>query len=417
MYYDVRQSLIMTKLYIIANMPVNKFETRYKYIRNLKNFELEKYVQDFKVLPISLVYFFDDPSDQLDTLNKLILNAINEHAPLTKTKFTRPPTPWMKDFEINKLQRERDHWRYEAHSKQTPQSWEKFRAIRNKIKKVINKKKTNFYKKVFQSKNKNDIWKVIHRILSPNPKTLKVDPEKLNEFFNKTAERLVGKRKTDDATLRSYISSLKDKSNSFKLRLVTPTEVSKCIKTLRNDCSTGYDNIPVSFIKPVAEYLESPLTFIINNFIVTSTFPGIWKIARISPIPKILNPSQLKDYRPISILPILSKIYEKLVLQQMTEFIEKQLIYHKHQSGYRKNHSTTTLLMKLYDDIKTSMNKSEITIAIFADYSKAFDTIDFYTLIQKMHTFNFSKNFLYWTMNYLTFRQHLYKLTHIFLLF
>ena len=158
---------------------------------------------------------------------------------------------------------------------------------------------------------------------------------------------------------------------------------------MRNDCSTGYDKIPVPFIKPVAEYLEPPLKFIINNFIVTSTFPGIWKIARISPIPKIVNPSQLKDYRPISILPILSKIYEKLVLQQMTKFIEKQLIYYKHQSGYRKNHSKATLLMKLYDDIKTSMNKSEITIAIFADYSKAFDTIDFYTLIQKMQRFIF----------------------------
>ena len=157
-----------------------------------------------------MVYSFDDPNDQLNTLNKLILNAINEHAPLTKThapltktKFTRRPAPWLKDFEINKLQRERDHWRHEAHSKQTPQSWEKFRAIRNKIKKVINEKKTSSYKKVFQSKNKHDTWKVIHRILSPNAKTLKVDTEKLNEFFNKTAERLVGKRKTDDATLRS----------------------------------------------------------------------------------------------------------------------------------------------------------------------------------------------------------------------
>ena len=90
----------------------------------------------------------------------------------------------------------------------------------------------------------------------------------------------------------------------------------------------------------------------------------------------------------------------------MTEFIEKQLIYHKHQSGYRKNHSTTTLLMKLYDDIKTSMNKGEITIVIFADYSKVFDTIDFYTMIQKMNTFNFSKDFLYCTMSYLTFRHH-----------
>ena len=138
-------------------MPVKKFETRYKYIRNLKNFKLEKYAQDFKALPVSLVYYFDDPNDQLDTLNKLILNVINENAPLMKTKFTRPPTPWMKDFEINKLQRKRDQWRHETYSQQTPQSSEKIRTIRNMIKKVINEKKTSFYKKVFQSKNKNDI--------------------------------------------------------------------------------------------------------------------------------------------------------------------------------------------------------------------------------------------------------------------
>ena len=74
-----------------------------------------------------------------------------------KTKFTRRPAPWMRDFEINKLQEDRDHWRREAHSKQTLQSWEKFRAVRIKIKKVINEKKTSLYKKVFQSKNKNDI--------------------------------------------------------------------------------------------------------------------------------------------------------------------------------------------------------------------------------------------------------------------
>ena len=116
----------------------------------------------------------------------------------------RLPAPWMKYFEINKLQTKRDHWRLEAQSKQTPQLWGKSRAIRNKIKSFINEKKTSFYEKVFQSKNKNDKWKTL----------------KVNECFNKTAEQLVGKRKTDNANLQSCISSLKDKSNSFKLRLV-----------------------------------------------------------------------------------------------------------------------------------------------------------------------------------------------------
>ena len=82
--------------------------------------------------------------------------------------------------------------------------------LRTKSKRLSKRKRQVCTKKCFNQKNKNDIWNVIYRILCPNTKTLKVDPEKLNEFFNKTAERLVGKKKTDNATIRSYISSLKD---------------------------------------------------------------------------------------------------------------------------------------------------------------------------------------------------------------
>ena len=116
---------------------------------------------------------------------------------------------------------------------------------------------------------------------------------------------------------------------------------------------------------------------------------------------------ELKDYRPVSILLILSKIYESVVLDQITRFIEKKLIiYHYYQSGYCKNHSTAKLLAKLRDDIKEAMKASEIALAVFTDYSKAFDTIDFSVLIKKMHTLNFSRRFLYWIFSYLTNRQH-----------
>ena len=175
---------------------------------------------------------------------------------------------------------------------------------------------------------------------------------------------------------------------------------------IRNDCSTGYDHIHATFIKPVSQFLVSPITFIINNFIKINQFPDIWKLARISPIPKIQLPVELKDYRPVSILPILSKADERVVLEQITDFIEKKLIYHHYQSRYRKNHSTTILLAKLRDDIKEAMKASEITLAVFTRYSKAFDNIDFSVLIKKMHTLNFSKRFLYWIFSYLTDRRH-----------
>ena len=93
---------------------------------------------------------------------------------------------------------------------------------------------------------------------------------------------------------------------------------------IRNDCSTVYDHIPASFIKPVSEFWVSPITFIINNFIKINQFPDKWKPSRISPIPKIQLPVDLEDYRPVSILPILSKVYERVVLEQLTNFTGKK---------------------------------------------------------------------------------------------
>ena len=178
-----------------------------------------------------------------------------------------------------------------------------------------------------------------------------------------------------------------------------PSNVEQCLRLLRNDCSTGYDNIPAMFLKPVVEFLVLPLTFVINNYIATNNFPDAWKTARINPIPKITQPVELKDHRPVSILSVLSKVYEKFVLQQLTVFINRESVYHQ-------NHPTATLLLKLHDYINKTMKSSEVTIAIFTNYLKAFDTIGFSILIKTIHTLNFSKRFLYWVFNYLTDRRH-----------
>ena len=147
------------------------------------------------------------------------------------------------------------------------------------------------------------------------------------KYFNDTAARLASRKSMSKKKLTSLIDSFNDKENAFQLQPATYENIEKCIKMIRNDCSTGYDHIPATFIKPVSEFLVSPITFIINNLIKINQVPDIWKLARISPIPKIQLPVELKDYRPVSILPILSKIYERVVLEQITNFIEKNIEY------------------------------------------------------------------------------------------
>lgn len=106
-------------------------------------------------------------------------------------------------------------------------------------------------------------------------------------------------------------------------------------------------------------------------------------ILKVCPFPKIDHPVNEKDFRPISILPVLSIVYEKVVLYQLSEYIENSSIYNSTQSGFRKGHSTQTMLLSFKDNIQKALNRNEITMSVFIDYSKAFDTIDHQNLLKK----------------------------------
>ena len=191
-----------------------------------------------------------------------------------------------------------------------------------------------------------------------------------------TSERILGTYPEQRTDVVAYLDSLPEISGktSFEMRKVHFYEVNKQLNSTRNDCSTGHDHLPVYYLKLASQYIVSPLTHIINECIAQNKLPSSWKIGRISPIPKINDPMKDSDFRPVSVLPILSKVYERLVLSQLVEHIESSTLYKKTMSGFRKGHSTAVVLLKLKDDILKAMKKGEITLAVFTDYSKAFDT-------------------------------------------
>ena len=112
-----------------------------------------------------------------------------------------------------------------------------------------------------------------------------------------------------------------------------------------------------------------------------------------------------KDLRPISILPVLSKVYERLICKQFTEFIETNEIISNNVSAYRKGQSTTTVLQAIRDDILKATKRSEVTMMVLVDFSKAFDTVNFGNLLTNMSRLGFSKDFLILTLNYVSNRK------------
>ena len=183
-----------------------------------------------------------------------------------------------------------------------------------------------------------------------------VATDNFNQHFASIAVRVTGSLPTTVEDINKFIESLPDNSGaSFSLNLVTAGQVLKENKLLKSDCSCGPNSIPVKF----ADHLASPLTHILNNCI-SNMFPAARKIARISPIRKCTEVKTNNDLRPIFILPVLSKIYERLVPVEMQNFIAlKETV-----SAYRKGHNTTTALLGIRDDIVRAMKRSEITMAI-----------------------------------------------------
>ena len=323
---------------------------------------------------------------------RILAECIDRHAPLKRIKCTRPPAPWLKSLDIQQLISERNRKRYLAHLTQKTSDWTAYRAVRNKLKHAIRTTKKKFLTSALSDKRPRNIWRFIHRILKPKNQTITVNVDDLNKHFITTANRLLKSEHLEPQDILKTLESLPDQTSkaNFNLQYVTYEQVEKELKDLRLDCSAGYDNISVQHVKSVYENLVSPLTHIINSSISENLFPIQWKKAKISPIPKSDDPQNFDDYRPVSVLPLFSKVYERLVAKQLCTFLERSCTLKDTMAGFRKSHSTNTLLLKIRDDILRAMSKGELTLSVYSDYSKAFDTAQHHTIIQKLHKIGFS---------------------------
>ena len=309
---------------------------------------------------MSLVDTFDDPNDQLYMLNELTLSCRNQHA-LLRRVLTHPPAPWMADLNIQALQQKKDNQRLIAkHSNKDSD-----RQLYKEIESWNKRNRNTFYQKALLSKNSKEVWGTIYQILNPNPNRIKADPKALNKYYSNLATKLTGNTNNSRDESTSFINELPahNELDSFTIQPTTHCEVSKILQNMRSDSSTDHDSIPIKFLNYVADDISLPLINTINNSIQMNVFPAQWKIGRICPIPNVRKPVKMKDYRPTSVLPEMSKVSEKVILKQIFAFIKKMMLYKNTQSGYRKCHFSITLLLKLQRNTQKAMNRNDVTLS------------------------------------------------------
>ena len=196
---------------------------------------------------------------------------------------------------------------------------------------------------------------------------------------------------------------------NFKFKQVSEVEVLKAVRSIKTN-ATGIDDISALFVKTGIEISLPFITDIINNALKLNYFPNRWKLALIRPIPKTQNPVSPSDFRPISLLPALSKIYEKILSDQMKKYFSEEKLLSTFQSAYTKNHSTGTVLLDITDFVFESFDKGEIVILVLLDYSKAFDCANHQLILAKCKALGFQESALRLLSSYLSNRSQKIKI-------
>ena len=302
---------------------------------------------------------------------------------------------------------------------------ERLKNFNSVLRLVINNAKQIFYQNEF-NKHKNDIkktWEIIKSIIK-NSDNKNVTPKFIldNNNLHITNKKEIADKFNDFFVNIGTVYSSKIISNGkkpfdsylpqtpkllFNFNFVNETTVSHIIANLQPKPTRGYDGISSKLINQFSHALIKPITMIINQSLNTGIFPDQLKIAKVIPIYKNnnLDVNDLNNYRPISILPTISKIFERIVYDQVYNYLEKNSLLYISQYGFRPKHSTEFAVIELIDEIYKHLDNSKNPLVVFCDLSKAFDTLDHTILLKKMKSFGLSDKTIGWFKNYLSNRK------------
>ena len=412
-------------LTILENTKTNKKTIKKTSIRQITDWKIEGLKKDLKKLVTTTNYERNDVNESYRNFSNSLQSCMDEHIPLKE--ITIPAKQFVcESWLIKGLIKcgRKQLSLYESSLKSgNKDDLERYKHYRSQLQKIKRRAKIDYYNNQCV-KFKNDtkrLWHTINNIIkSSSRKTDVIDKIRVNnlvltdakeitnafgQYFSAIGRQVAMKGGNSTKNISEYINKIPRLNKCMFLTPCSKEEISSLIDKLPNKHSSGHDNVDNILLKKLSSMLIEPLCFIFNLSLANGVFPDDMKLADAVPLFKGGNNVLLMNYRPISLLPTISKLLEKIMYNRTYEFLDLNNIFFNSQYGFRKKHLCEHAITELTSEICKGLENGKHTMAIFIDLSKAFDTISHHILYQKLERYGIRGVALDWYKSYLSNRK------------
>ena len=375
--------------------------TKYKNVRQhmtqkwmRKFFNLNSYKEIMEKIDWTELFQTENVNLANSIFEEKFLEILEQEAPMKNFQHRKNYKSWIgQDTKL--LIEERNLAKEEARITKNRQKWETYKILRNKCTKKVVQDKQLFFRKLYEScESENDTTDIANGQLT---------------FFQRKVEKLISELPISNIDSLYWLDRAfsrwteKGKVREFEMKEISESEMLSLISSLGNSTSFGHDMIDSMSVKLVATSVYKPLRHIVNMSIRLSTFAMKWKMAKIVPLlkSKDLNKMDPQSYRPVSLLPLVSKLTERAIQKQLSEHLESTGQMNQNKHAYRKSMSTSTALIQMSDIIYTATEENKFSQVMAIDQSAAFDCVDREILYKKLRKYKISEKTMKWIQSYM----------------
>lgn len=410
---DVEKALLYSQLpaacfskhdliYLTYDLRIDEEQTiiTYRDFKNLNYFNLRS---DIANVQWEEMYCMPSANQQVAFLHHHLNTLFNQHVPLKNKVLQNRSPPWFNRSILEMIEKRNSAYiRWKRYRLAAHHSI--YRSLRNLVVRSIKTAKRRYYENSLNPTNQSgkNLWDKLRKLGNGKQRArapADVDCNLLVQFVSTPSIRSTnGEFLTFDHNVNEV------NGQHFYFTRLTDEDVVEAVLSIKSN-AIGLDEINPKFLKLLLPYILPYITHIFNCILTTCEYPRLWKQAKVIPIPKSQSRAR-PEYRPISILPFLSKVFEKAVIKQMHAYLTRNNLLSSAQSGFRAKRSCKTALLLVVDDIRKALDLNSLTFLTLLDFSKAFDTVDHSILCEKLlNNFGFSSLATKLLHSYLSGRQ------------